>query len=265
VSLVYLLTRLPKLKLGEAPAVTRVQFLPEALSALEGRDREELVRAAMLEEIEETVRAQHHAQVENPSIAPVELIDAIRIHRQPTPLGIAHGDLPEWVLEPAPQHVLLRRYWQHLAQSSSAFLKGFASFEVNLEEVITGMRCQREKLTRAEFIEQMSGRFDSASRVIVNNYEAPDLGIGNRFSWFGHVKAAMDDEDKLEGERVLDRLRFVAIDNLRGTDAFSIDSVLATYFQLRIVEREASWDADEGRKRLDQILTIPAVEAAIAG
>ncbi len=263
-SLIYLVTRLPRLTLGEPAPMSRADFILMARDALEGTDLVEFERAAMLEEVEETVRTLHRARQEASQGRAVERGVYARLHRRPTALGRAVRDLPDWVLEPAPQHVLLRRYWQRLIQESrSKFMRDYANFLVDIEESSTALRCQREQLSRSEFLEQMSGHFDLSSRVIVDHYEQPDLGIATRFAWWPRLIAALDDEDRVEGERALHRLRFAAIEQIRSTDTFSIDVVLASYFQLRIVERESSWDKDKGLAVLDQVLTIPALERAI--
>lgn len=263
-SLIYLVTRLPKLTLGEPAAITRADLIVQARGSLEGDDLVELERAAMLEEVEETVRSLHRARESSAAGKPVELAAFVRTERTRTALERDPRDLPDWVLDPAPQHVLMRRYWQHLVQSSaSPFLREYGRFQVNLEEALTALRCQREQLPRTEFLKQMSGHFDSSARVIIDHYEQPDLGIGHRFAWWPRMLAAFGEQDRVEGERAIHRLRFGVIEQLKGIATFSVDVVLATYFQLRIIERESSWDHDKGLATLDQVLTIPALEEAI--
>lgn len=271
-SLVYLITRLPKLTLGEPAPITREHLIREARDLLQGPELVELERVAMLEEVEETVRAQHRAYEANPSATPAEVAAFVRTERHSTALDRHPGELPEWVLEPVPQHLLMRRYWLRLTQESrSEFARAYANFYVNLEEALTGLRCQREELPRAEFLEQMSGHFDasssdvldSSSRVIIEHYEKPNLGLGERFSWWPQLLDAVNHKDRVEGERIIHRMRFAAIEQFKGIATFSIDVVLATYFQLRIVEREAAWDHPKGLQTLEQILTVPALEEAI--
>jgi hypothetical protein len=263
-SLIYLITRLPKLQLGEPPPITRAELIRRARSALEGSDLVEFERVAMLEEVEETVRALNRAEELKASGQPVELAPFVRTERSRTALDRAARDLPEWVLEPAPQHLLLRRYWQHLiVESKSDFARDYANFTVDVEEASTALCCQREALSRADFLEQMSGRFDLSSRVIIDHYDDADLGIGGRFAWWPRLMAAFNERDRLEAERAIDRLRFETIERIKGIATFSIDVVLASYFQLRIIERESSWDYEQGVSTLNQILTIPALEQAI--
>lgn len=263
-SLVYLVTRLPKLRLGEPAPLARAELISQARAALEGEDLAELKRTVLLEEVEETVRSLHRAQttLDNPS--PTEVASFVRNERQRTALDLAAGELPQWVIEPLPQHVLLRRYWQHLiVETHSERLRSYAQARVNIEEALTALRMQREKLPRSAFSEQMSAHFDSSARVIMSNFAQADFGIGQRFAWWPRLVTALDLGDRVEGERALNRLRFNAIDTLEATATFSVEAVLAAYFRLRIIEREASWDRDEGLATLERVLTIGALEEAI--
>ena len=263
-SLIYLITGLPKLTLGEPAPVRCAELIAQARASLEGADLAEFERVAMLEEVEETIRTQHRARESLAAGKPVEVAAFVRTERSRTALDRDARDLPDWVLDPVPQHVLLRRYWQRLElESRSEPLRAYSRFHVDVEEILTALRCQREKLSRTDFLEQMSGHFDSSAPIIIDRYEQADLGMGHRFAWWPRLVAAFGEQDRVEGERAIHRLRFTALEQLKGIATFSVDVVLATYFQLRIIERESSWDYQEGMATLDRMLTIPALEEAI--
>jgi len=263
-SLIYLITRLPKLTLGEPAPMSCAELVAQARASLEGPDLLEFEQVAMLEEVEETIRTRHRARGSLEGGKPVEVAAFVRTERAPTALDRKARDLPDWVLDPVPQHVLLRRYWQRLDQESrSESLRAYARFHVDVEEALTALRCRREELSRPEFLEQMSGHFDSSAPIIIDRYEQPDLGMGHRFAWWPRLVAAFNDQDRVESERAIHRLRFAALEQLKGIATFSIDVVLATYFQLRIIEHESAWDYEEGMAILGRTLTTPALEEAI--
>ncbi len=263
-SLVYLVTRLPKLTLGGPAPITRAALISEARASLENHDLNEFERVAMLEEVEETVRTLHRAAETEAANKPAQLAAFVRTQRTRTALDRGPRDLPEWLLDPVGQHVLMRRYWQRLVQETqSERLRTYAQFHVNLEEALTGLRCQRENLSHTDFLEQMSGHFDSSARVIVDNYAQQQLGIGLRFAWWPRMLAALDQPDRVAAEQALDRLRFSALDDLEGISTFSVESVVATYFRLRIIERQSSWSSERGLEVLERVLRIPALERTI--
>lgn len=257
-SLVYLVTSLPRLKLGTKPPLTRGEFIQHARGLLEGEDREEFELVMLLEEIEETARLMGRARQDNPDVSSGELTTLLRTQRQVTPDGPLARDLPDWVMMPLPQHVLYRRYYHALYErAQTGFVHGFAAFEVDLYEVLTALLAEREDMSKSDFLHQMEGSFDSAAKVIISHWEQSDLGIEERFPWFRRVEAALALEEFVQMEHELNQLRWEMLGKLTGTDEFSIEHVLCAYFQLRILEREASWDREAGEALLEQALTLP--------
>ncbi|MCL2764434.1 MAG: DUF2764 domain-containing protein [Treponema sp.] len=59
------------------------------------------------------------------------------------------------------------------------------------------------------------------------------------------VKAA-DEHSPLEGEIIIDKARWSAIDNLVGNDYFSRNNVYAYYLKLLILERREAFNAERG-------------------
>lgn len=286
-SLVYLITSLPLMRPGTPPPLPREELVKKARAALEGADREELELALLLEEIEETCRlmAEAHASVPGGDVSSSELTTILRTKRRPTPGGPTPSELPDWVMMPLPQHVLHRR-WHHVLyeRATSGFLKGYAQFSVDLQEVLTALLARREHMPKEQFLAQMEGHFDSTAEVLVRKAGDEELGVEKRHAWFPRVKAALElgsgatrdggapasgfarggegaalegHSDLVEMERALDRLRWEEYERMRGLDPFSIDTLLVFYFQLRILEREASWDAAEGERRLEAALALP--------
>jgi hypothetical protein len=154
---------------------------------------------------------------------------------------------------------VLYRRWLHLLyeRATSSFLKSYAEFSVDLKETLTTLIAAREDMSKAQFLKQMEGHFDSAAQVLVSHYEQSELGVEGRFPWFPRVKAALEMDDLVEMERSLNRLRWEQFERMKGAELFSIDNVLGSYFQLRILEREASWDRVEGERLLEAALALP--------
>jgi len=57
---------------------------------------------------------------------------------------------------------------------------------------------------------------------------------------------AMDEKSPLEGEILLDKARWQAIEDLAGNDYFHRNSVFAYYFKLLLIERRLSFNVDKG-------------------
>ncbi|GEM_PF-3156709 len=254
-SLVYLLTGLPPLHRGAEAPISLNAFIAVVRANLEGKERTEFERLALLEEVEAGVRVQSEALLDNPSIKGQELRAAMYDRDPATEGGTAVSELPEWMHRPRPLRAHLRRFWHDVVEETgNLFLREWAMFIVDLQEVCTALLAKRRELKQDEFLVQMRGSFDTTSRYIIAHYDAADAGIGDRFAWVGEAIAALDNDDLQAGERALNDIRWRSLDALVGTDPFGLDAVLAYYLRLRIVRQEASWTAEKGQAVLDNVL-----------
>jgi hypothetical protein len=248
--LVYLIAGLPRVRRGEPPPIPRAELVRRCRAHLEGPDRAELELLVQTESVEETVRLSLAAELAGLD-AEATVASIVNDRRDGVPLG----ELRPWILRPGPQHELLRRHYQDVTERARTdFLRSWASFRVDIGEVITAVLCRQEGMTRDDFLVQMQGSFDSSAPRIIANWEEPGLGLGTRFPWLPRVLAALEDDDLLAMSRALDDVLWERIEALTPTDTFRIETVLALYLHLRICERQAQWNAERGAQVLDRML-----------
>lgn len=252
-SLVYFITSLPKLNLGQPAPISREDFVASARKHLTGEARKDFELTLLVEEVERTTGILYEEMIERGEVGTGKLGGLIR-----QGLNAAkrrESEVPEWVLKARPYHLLMRQWYRSVYnEAQSPFLREWTRFSLNLDEVTAGLLCKMEGMSADDFLRHMEGGFDSSWRVMVAHYDDADLGVGKRFAWYSQVKEALSLDDPEEMEKRLNRIRWKAIDACLGTDLFSMDTVLAYYFRLRILEREASWDVEKGSKILDEIL-----------
>lgn len=258
--LVYLITRLPRLERGAPAPIATAEFVRRCRETLQGRDRAELELLIQVESVEETARLTLQGQLADAPEA--EIIRAIVSDRRD---GVAPDQLPEWLRRPAPQHVLMRRhYFEVTTHARTSFLRSWANFRVDIGEVITAVLCRFEGMSRDAFLYQMQGSFDASAPLIIRNWDDPFLGLANRFPWIARVVGALGEDDLVAMSRTLDAVLWEKVESLASHELFSVETLLETYIKLRILQREASWDATAGKAVLDRILAESANSTAAA-
>ncbi len=252
-SLVYLITGLPQLRRDQPSPLPRAEFVRRCRDLLEGPDLAELELMLRIEAVEETIRLDLETRLRGGDAD--DALTAIITQRSD---GADVEQLPEWVLRPALQHELMRRHYFELTrEAQTEFLRGWANFRVDIGEISTAALAKQQGLSRDAFLEQMLGSFDASAPLILRHWEEPDLGLGRRFSWLPTVMAALADDDLMAMSRTLDDVAWDKIESMQPLELFSVETLLATYLKLRILEREASWDAEAGAEVLARILTLP--------
>ena len=253
-SLVYFITTLPPLQPGMEPPMTGAQFVAAARENLDGRMLQDLALLFLLHEVAQTTRTLNQAEL---GLIPENTDVAGQQHDRWVEADRANRLLPRWVVAGLPHEVLMRRWFQSMYRyARSPFLQQYARMSLNLGETVAGLLCKQEGLSFEAFRNHMKGGFDSTWRVILQHYDAPDLGLSKRLAFFGEVAELLTLDDFPEMERRLNRVRWKLIDSCAGPDIFCVDTVLAWFLKLRILEREASWNRKEGEAVLDQLLNF---------
>ncbi|HAN31737.1 MAG TPA: hypothetical protein DCQ06_09095 [Myxococcales bacterium] len=252
--LVYLITGLPRLRRDESAPMSRDVFVERCLDQLRDNSLAEMKRLIRIESVEETIRLSLNAQLAEPSVRVRDLQDKL-LHERKCALDLE--ELPAWAREPMAQHQLLRRHYYELTrESKTPFLRKWAHFQVDLREIKTALLCRQIGMSRKEFLQQMQGSFDASSPLMIRNWDEPRLGLGNRFVWLSTVIEALSNDDMLAGETALIDVQWKHIDALPVPDLFSVETVMAYYLQLRLLERKDSWNREHGKSILDYILNI---------
>ncbi|MDJ0837705.1 MAG: DUF2764 family protein [Acidobacteriota bacterium] len=253
-SLIYLITSLPVVEPGQPPPLGMDEFAATARSHLEGADRHELEQVLLVSEIDKTILARNRKMLG----LPIDSQDTpFEEYQRQRALAADREErlLPAWALKDRPMHLLLRYWFQKVYKHArSHFLKRYSALWLNTEEMLAGLLCKLEGMDPQKFLTQMEGGIDSTWKVIMAHYGDHDLGIAGRLRNYPEVREVLQMTDLAQMEQRLDVLRRRLIDRCLGTETFSIGQVLAYYFRLRLVHREAARDAEKGRAMLDDIL-----------
>jgi len=145
-------------------------------------------------------------------------------------------------------------YFNIYEKSTNYFLLEWAKNSLNLEEVITGLMCKWMNIPKEEVYKHFYNRFDSTSQIILNNYDKSDLGLSKKFSWFSMLVSIMENKKLEDLEKNIDLLRLNIINAIKIDNIFSMDTLLSYYLKLSILERQASFNKNDGKIKLQKIL-----------
>ncbi len=116
------------------------------------------------------------------------------------------------------------------APTDHPFVKMWMARETQLRNAAARLRAAKQNRDAVDFLREHTGF---------------DVGIENC------VEEAFNHSNPLERERALDKTRWTALDELAGTDPFSINAVLAYAVKLTLAERWATMDQDQGQTKIE--------------
>ena len=137
-------------------------------------------------------------------------------------------------------------YFERGALLGSSLLWMWSESECALRVALAILRAQR--LERS--LDDLEALEHPLVEEMIANARLPDLGVTYRFPWAVGVREALERENPLETERILDLLRWRLIDEEVGLVPFGADTALGYFLKLLILSRWMRINQLEGYDRL---------------
>lgn len=147
------------------------------------------------------------------------------------------------------ERVLMAAYYDECARSKSRFLREWAAFDRNLRNVAAALRAR--DLQRS-IEETVVGGGDVVEQLIRSS--AADFGLRGELTYIDAVIAACDEQNLLEKEHKIDKIRWDEAEGLVWADYFNIDAILAYLVRINIVARWMQLDERRGRQMLATLM-----------
>jgi len=224
--LIYLITSLPKLYIGEKPKISKEQLIKRVYECL---PKNSLSDFNLLVQIDKE-------------------IEKSRLQSSTSPMG--GKDISERMDNSSMRELFVKIY----EKTQSNFLKLWVKYSLNIDDVLVGLLCKRYKLSKQDALKKFSNKFDSTYKIIIKNYESSNLGLSNRFSWFNKLNELIQLNDLENTEKSIDLIKLQIIDYIKPYELFHMDMLLAYYLELSILERQLSFNATSGEKMLRKML-----------
>lgn len=191
-------------------------------------------------------------EIKMPSILPGYMQSFIEAHKEgkyPFP-KLSLEDQLSWL------------YYEYMAAQPNTFIREWFAFDLDLRNVLAGINCRRLEEDQGKGGSQFSReqsiicRNDVSEMVLKSN--APDFSLSSRFTWVEKLMSFSQDA-VVEYEKSIDLLRWDMLDELTTFSYFQIETLLAFYIKLCMVERWQRLEPDTGKETLDKLLAEFAV------
>lgn len=255
-SLIYLITALPALKKEDVPKIDKVKFFSMTYDCLDKRALNDINLLLLRERIDYFINLTSTLMANNPSYNKNELSELLKKKGLSHFTKLGNDFFPDWIYSPlAPNQMIHLWYKEVFRRASSSFLRNWIKFSLSLDESITGLLSKKSSLSKEDFLFQMLDTFSPISAAMCKNYNKELLGLKNKFNWMGSLVKALSNESSEALEKEINQIRLKKINELKPMDCFSMDFLIAYYYELSISLREASFNKKSGEEVLNRILT----------
>ncbi|MDD4746715.1 MAG: DUF2764 family protein [Salinivirgaceae bacterium] len=140
-------------------------------------------------------------------------------------------------------------YFEYLKKTTNPFLKKWFNLDFQLRNFRVAMNARDYKLNPSSYI-----LGDDEVSVAFKKSTLRDFGLGNDYPLINKVATILENENVLQQELDLDRIRWEYLDELNTFNYFSIEVVLAFIIKVMIIERWIALDPEAGHQIFNKLI-----------
>lgn len=179
------------------------------------------------------------ADLREPEHLPAYMREFITAYQQDTPLVAGMS----W------ENQLTQRYYDHLLSHSEGFLHDWVSFERDLRNILAALSARRFGYSLEG---QLIGDYPLVDHL--RSSHARDFGMAGEYPIIERLLQLEDEDNALEREMGIDRLRWQYIDELNTFNYFTVEVLLGYLLKLQIIARWSPLDNIQGRESFERLV-----------
>ena len=190
-------------------------------------------------------REELEQQIAQPTTLPQYMTDVLRAYADP------EGEEAESIdVSLSIERNLYAAYYKACAESGCRYVREWAAFDRTLRNVCAAYAARR----KGQEVEGVVVGNDDITEALARS-SASDFGLKGELDYLDEVMAAVADEQNIvEKERKIDRIRWSMSDTLAEKDYFNINTILSYLSKLNIVQRWFALDERVGRAMYDELI-----------
>lgn len=190
-------------------------------------------------------REELEQQIAQPTTLPQYMTDVLRAYADP------EGEEAESIDVSLPiERNLYAAYYKACAESGCRYVREWAAFDRTLRNVCAAYAARR----KGQEVDGVVVGNDDITEALARS-SASDFGLKGELDYLDEVMAAVADEQNIvEKERKIDRIRWSMSDTLAEKDYFNINTILSYLSKLNIVQRWFALDERVGRAMYDELI-----------
>ncbi|MGI5834815.1 MAG: DUF2764 family protein [Bacteroidales bacterium] len=145
---------------------------------------------------------------------------------------------------------LTELYYDYVRHTSNKFVREWFEFELNLNNILTALNCRKYNLPVAG---QIIGNNAVAESLKISTVR--DFNVSGLFSKMDNLLNLADEENLLEREKMIDRIKWDYLDEHSVNYYFSVEVLLVFLIKLKSLERWLSLDPKVGEENFRSLVS----------
>ncbi len=144
---------------------------------------------------------------------------------------------------------LFKNYSDYINSFQNSFLSSYQNFQVDVKNVFTALTSRKYGI---EYEKELIGQGEVVEALVKSR--SRDFGLSNELEYIEMLIQIFEEENILERELKIDRLKWNYLDEETFFNYFTIEKVMSFVYKLFIVERWLSLEEEEGKQLFQQMI-----------
>lgn len=140
-------------------------------------------------------------------------------------------------------------YFKYAISHPNLFISKWFQFERDLNNLLTAAKCKKHNIPVEG---QLIGTGDLVEKLTRSS--SRDFGLDNEFPYHDRIFKALDEDDFLQQEKMIDRVKWDYLDDEVFFHYFTIERIFSFLIKLTIIERWLSLDKETGQKLFNELV-----------
>ena len=158
-----------------------------------------------------------------------------------------------------PEDEIIYQFYNYvICNCRNAFVRRWYELNLDINNILTAVLARQQGWSVGDFI-----KGDNEVTEMIRENKTRDFDLSHEFDYVKDLMKIVDEPDPVDKERMIDSMKWLWLDEYTFLDPFNFEALFAYFCKLKIKERWARLDVEQGKATFENIIENLRGEARV--
>ena len=158
-----------------------------------------------------------------------------------------------------PEDEIIYQFYNYvICNCRNAFVRRWYELKLDINNILTAVLARQQGWSVGDFI-----KGDNEVTEMIRENKTRDFDLSHEFDYVKDLMKIVDEPDPVDKERMIDSMKWLWLDEYTFFDPFNFEALFAYFCKLKIKERWARLDVEQGKATFENIIENLRGEARV--
>ena len=158
-----------------------------------------------------------------------------------------------------PEDEIIYQFYNYvICNCRNVFVRRWYELNLDINNILTAVLARQQGWSVGDFI-----KGDNEVTEMIRENKTRDFDLGHEFDYVKDLMKIVDEPDPVDKERMIDSMKWLWLDEYTFFDPFNFEALFAYFCKLKIKERWARLDVEQGKATFENIIENLRGEARV--